>query len=548
MPDPKTLPLLLLLVATLASRGNTALGAAPRLAVGVEAVSNTFDGSARRECEVQDEVEEGKKHEMWISFGGVRPQGEQGWEAVASMTRCGGGSFDLAQDRPASTGLSAGFDKASALLGRALGIPYVIIDIETIPAVRPGGEVELQTTLEIRKLSAFDEKGRPVYARSEQKRRFDLGTGDDAIVPLLVADPRERDAFNVHELFLRLGARVLGREVAAYGAISVTADVPGVDLLLDGGLVGRTLEKGPTILKNVRVGKREVRVRDLSRRAAWEQVVVEKDRTIEVALKLLNLPSSPAPADLVPIGKNPQGHEEYWRARDGAMVVKVPAGEFLMGSADGKGEPPERPQRQVFVTEFLMDKTEVTWRQFRKFAEATGAPLPPAPLWGTPSDYAVSNVLFNEAKAYCEWVGGRLPTEAEWEKAARGTDGRKYPWGNDWDQYRCNSIEGGPHRPVDVGSFPDCLSPYGLIDMAGSVWEWCADWYADRYPEGPARDPEGPATGQLRVIRGGAWVDQRTRMGTASRYRNFPSDRNVHNGFRCVQSVPHDRQREGLSR
>jgi formylglycine-generating enzyme required for sulfatase activity len=486
-------------------------------------VSNTFDGSARSECEAQDEVEEGKKHEMWVSFGGVKPQGEQGWEAVASMTRCGGGRFD----------------KGSALFGRALGIPYIVLDIATMPAVRPGGTVELQTTLEIRKLSAFDEKARPVYARSEQKRRFDLGTGDDAIVPLFVADPRERDAFNVHELFLRLGARVLGREVAAYGAISVTADVPGVDLLLDGGLVGRTLEKSPTILRNVRAGKREVRVRDLSRRAALEQVVVEKGRTVEVALTLLNLPSSPAPADLVPIGKNPQGHEEYWRARDGAVVVKVPAGEFLMGSAEGEGqsEPSERPQHRVFVSEFLMDKTEVTWRQFRKFAEATGAPLPPAPLWGTPSDYAVSNVLFKEAKAYCEWVGGRLPTEAEWEKAARGTDGREYPWGNEFDLDRCNSQDGGPHRPEGVGSFPDCLSPYGLVDMAGGVWEWCADWYADRYPEGPARDPKGAATGTLRVVRGGSWLTMSKWLHTAYRHKNDPSWRNVHNGVRCVQHV-----------
>ncbi len=108
--------------------------------------------------------------------------------------------------------------------------------------------------------------------------------------------------------------------------------------------------------------------------------------------------------------------------------LRVPEGEFLMGSAEGKGEPTEHSQRRVFVSEFLMDKTEVTWRQFRKFVEATGAKSPPEPLWGTPDDYAVSNVLFNEAKEYCEWVGGRLPTEAEWEKAARGTDGRKYPW------------------------------------------------------------------------------------------------------------------------
>ena len=302
--------------------------------------------------------------------------------------------------------------------------------------------------------------------------------------------------------------------------------------------MGRTLEEAPTVLRNVLVGKHEVRVRDLSGRAAWKQVSVEKDQTVEVALKLLNLPPALTVADLVSLGKNPQGSNEYWRVRDGAVVVQVPAGEFLMGSTEGEAEPDERPQRRVFVSEFLMDKTEVTWRQFRQFAEATGASLPPASLWGTPGDYAVSNVLFNEAQAYCEWVGGRLPTEAEWEKAARGTEGRTHPWGNDWDPDMCNSLDGGPHRPEPVGSFPNCLSPYGLVDMAGSVWQWCADWYADSYSAGPARDPQGPQTGNLRVLRGGCWLSMATWLRAAYRYKNAPDWRNVHNGFRCVQHGP----------
>lgn len=519
-------------------------GAVQRLALGVETLSNTFDGSALSDCIVQNEVEAGKKHETWIAFGAVKPQKEQGWEAVASITRCGDGSFYSAQDRPFDPSTGSGLiaperviDKGSESLDRMHSVPYMLVGIETVSSVR-GDRADLQTTLKIQKLSSFDEKGRPVYARSEQKRNFSIGPGDYAIVPLLVADPRERDAFNVHELFIRLRARALGREVAAYGTISVTADVPGMDLFLDGGLVGRSLEDGPTVLRNVLVGKREVRVRDLSGRTAWKQVVVEKGQRVDVVLNLLNLPSSRTPAALVSIGKNPQGYEEYWRALDGAVVVNVPAGKFLMGSAEGEGEPSERPQHRVFVTEFLMDKTEVTWRQFRKFAEATGAPLPPAPLWGTPGDYAVCSVLFDEAKAYCEWVGGRLPTEAEWEKAARGTDGRQYPWGNEWDPDRCNSLDGGPHRPEGAGSFPGCLSPYGLVDMAGSVWEWCADWYADVYPKGAARDPKGPKTGSPRVLRGGSWLNMSTWLRTAYRYKNDPSWRNVHNGLRCVQAVP----------
>jgi formylglycine-generating enzyme required for sulfatase activity len=209
-----------------------------------------------------------------------------------------------------------------------------------------------------------------------------------------------------------------------------------------------------------------------------------------------------------------------------------------MGSKNGEGEPSERPQRQVFVSELLMDKTEVTWRQFKKFAKATRASLPPTPLWETPSDYAVSNVLHDEAKAYCEWVGGRLPTEAEWEKAARGTDGRQYPWGNDWDLDRCHSQDGAPHRPENVGSFLGCVSPYGMLDMAGGVLEWCADWYGEGYPEGPARDPQGPQSGDGRVVRGGAWHSMSNSLRSAYRLRNAPDWRSVHNGIRCVQPMP----------
>jgi formylglycine-generating enzyme required for sulfatase activity len=516
--------MLALVVSALATRGDTAFAVAQRLAVSAEVVSNTFDGSALGECKIQDEIKTGKKHEAWLSFGRVKPQGDQGWEAVSSNTHCGDGSFD----------------KASAQLGQVGGIPYVIVDIETIPSVRRGGKADLQTALRIRKLSAFDERSKPVYTRSELKRRFDLGPGNDLVVPILVADTREIETFNVHELFVRFEGRVLGQERAAYGTISVKADVPGVDILLDGGLVGRTLEKNPVVLRNIKVGTHEVRVRDLSGRTKREQVIVKKDRTVEVALKLLKLPSSPDQTDLIPIGKNPQGYEEYWRTRDGTVVVKVPAGEFLMGSAEGKGEPSEHPQRRVFISEFLMDKTEVTWRQFRKFVGATGAQLSPEPPWGTPDDYPVASLLFNQAKAYCEWVGGRLPTEAEWEKAARGADGREYPWGNLWDQDLCNTLDGGPHRPEAVGSFPDCLSPYGLVDMAGSVWEWCADWYAEGYPEGPARDPKGPETGTLKVLRGGSWINMYPIVRTAYRHKIDPSWSNPHNdnGFRCVQSTP----------
>jgi formylglycine-generating enzyme required for sulfatase activity len=221
------------------------------------------------------------------------------------------------------------------------------------------------------------------------------------------------------------------------------------------------------------------------------------------------------------------------------MLVRIPAGEFLMGSPDGEGEPDERPQHRVYISEFLIDKTEVTWRQFRKFAEATGSRLPPEPTSGSPNDYSVSFILWGEAKAFCEWAGGRLPTEAEWEKAARGTDGWEYAWGNDWDPRRCNSISGGMHQPESAGAYPGCLTPYGVLDMPGGMWEWCSDRYAESYyAESESRDPKGPTAGRLRVMRGGAWMSQPMWLRAAYRAKRGPTSRNADHGFRCAHDAP----------
>jgi formylglycine-generating enzyme required for sulfatase activity len=282
-----------------------------------------------------------------------------------------------------------------------------------------------------------------------------------------------------------------------------------------------------------------VTAKDFSGRHVSAKVSVREGQNTDVNLKLLDALLPAASGDLVALSKNPEGHDEYWRARDSAFMVKVPGGEFLMGSSDKDplADPNERPQRKVYVSDFLMDKTEVTWRQFRKFADATGTRLPPAPVWGMPDAYAASNILFHEADAYCKWAGGRLPTEAEWEKAARGTDGRMYPWGDTWDADRCPSEDAGPHRPEPVGSFQGCLSPYGIMDMAGGVWEWNADWYADKYPENTVRDPKGPARGTQRVLRGGTWNSWSVLLRTANRFKNTLDWRNPQYGFRCAKDA-----------
>jgi iron(II)-dependent oxidoreductase len=206
-----------------------------------------------------------------------------------------------------------------------------------------------------------------------------------------------------------------------------------------------------------------------------------------------------------------------------APMVRVPAGDFVMGSnarelglrEDFPGD--ESPIHLVYLNSFWIDKYEVTNEQYREFVKATGYQ---EPIFWTEPDFAgprqpVIGVSWDDAVTYCKWRGMYLPTEAQWEKAARGIDGRKYPWGNDFPDEDENGIGGlqnlranfnsRHYKTFDVGSFPKGVSPYGAWDMAGNVWEWCADWYVkDYYKVSPPENPRGPYTGATRVVRGGA--------------------------------------------
>jgi iron(II)-dependent oxidoreductase len=133
--------------------------------------------------------------------------------------------------------------------------------------------------------------------------------------------------------------------------------------------------------------------------------------------------------------------------------------------------------------------------------------MPKKPSWGWQDDHPIVNVSWYDAVAYCEWAGVQLPTEAQWEKAARGTDGRIYPWGDEWDDSKCNNYETGIEETTPVGSYTQGTSPYGVMDMVGNVWEWCADWYDEKYyASAPNRNPQGPSAGIRRVLRGGSWL------------------------------------------
>ena len=252
--------------------------------------------------------------------------------------------------------------------------------------------------------------------------------------------------------------------------------------------------------------------------------------------------------------------------KDGAKMVWVPEGEFTMGSTDEQAAAaleqwPEysqeigeffldvqKPQRKVYLVGYWMYKYEVTVAQYRKFCEATKKEMPKAPRWSWKDDHPIVNVSWQDAVDYAKWAGVSLPTEAQWEKAARGTDGRIYPWGNKWDASKCaSSVETLLKGTQPVRSYTSGASPYGCMDMAGNVYEWCADWYdPNYYKNAPSRNPKGPSeavkftipqVGDVpgaRVLRGGSWFY----LNFLCAYRDYfdPTYRYDFNGFRCART------------
>lgn len=301
------------------------------------------------------------------------------------------------------------------------------------------------------------------------------------------------------------------------------------------------------------------------------------------------------PTQEMPQVGGPAPIDSQVRHRDGMVMVLVPAGGFEMGSnaiwrwsgqlQDGTLSvhpfPDQSPQHTVYLDAFWIDQTEVTVAMFRAFVEATGYvttaereghghPYRPGPKeeewpdvpganWQHPGgldsdakdDHPVVQVSWHDAAAYCAWVGGSLPTEAQWEKACRGSDQRQYPWGSGFDEQCANhcdsqcpverwadaSYNDGYGQTAPVGSYPEGASPYGALDMAGNVWEWTADWY-DRqyYSDSPGRNPQGPEVGDARVQHGGAWIDAGSAgwLTCTVRHATPPQTRCDDLGFRCA--------------
>ena len=246
---------------------------------------------------------------------------------------------------------------------------------------------------------------------------------------------------------------------------------------------------------------------------------------------------------------------ETVKGKDGAPMVLIPAGPFTMGSNDGL--PNERPEHLVELDSYYIDQYEVTLALYRKFLDSGKYDSPPS--WDdeaatTVGDRPAIGMKWADAEAYCKWAGKRLPTEAEWEKAARGTDARRYPWGSmqpfvDIANYNrglwvseaitlaavTSGLEG---MSVRHGLKEGGRSPYGLNHMAGNAAEWVADWYdRDYYQNSPKKNPTGPAQGEKHVLRGGSWADLPLALRVTARVSAEPEfeDRTI--GFRCAMNA-----------
>ncbi|MGD0878023.1 MAG: formylglycine-generating enzyme family protein [Anaerolineales bacterium] len=259
--------------------------------------------------------------------------------------------------------------------------------------------------------------------------------------------------------------------------------------------------------------------------------------------------SLPNPAPAYPPGCTAVG-QQWTSPADGMILVCVPAGNFLMGSSDEDQDAAanEKPQHTVFLEAFWIDKTDVTNGEYALCVASGGCPLPMSTIsynheayFGTPTfqNFPVTNVTWQQASQYCAWAYRHLPSEAEWEKVARGTDGSLYPWGNSApDRYFLN-FNSSLGDTSAVCQYPDGNSAYDACDMAGNVWQWVGDWYDDNgYATAPAFNPNGPLTGIYKVFRGSQWGSPAWAVRSAIRRWRLPNQWSYNLGFRCAAPAP----------
>ena len=244
---------------------------------------------------------------------------------------------------------------------------------------------------------------------------------------------------------------------------------------------------------------------------------------------------------VIRVGKNQTEFYDYYLEKDESFLtdmVFVPAGEFWMGKAKNKQS--ETYRHKVYLKSFYIEKYEVTNTLYNEFLEETGRPPPPfweQKRWKHP-DQPVVGVSWDDADAYAKWAGKRLPTEAEWEKAARGAEEFKYPWGNEKPDDTLANYLSKKETSVIVHEYSKGASPYGLYHMAGNVSEWCADIYQEQYYAfSPYENPTGPDMGSQRVLRGGSWFNSATAISTYYRMAEEQGLRDTSVGFRCAMDA-----------
>jgi len=292
------------------------------------------------------------------------------------------------------------------------------------------------------------------------------------------------------------------------GFLKVSTEPEGASLEVDSG------EKGvsPAILE-VPAGPRKIKISKDGYRSESKEVVVAAEGVVRLQIKL----SSSSASTSVSIVSERRGKDE-------AEMLRIPGGEFLQGLAEGAST-------KIFLKAFWIDKYEVTNAQYAQYMQETNRPKPA--YWDDPAynrpDLPVVGVRWEDASAYARWAGKRLPSETEWVKAAGGEDGRSYPWGSNWEAERCNSAgsQDAFEGPAPVGKFPLGASPYGVMDMAGNVWEWVA------YEPSSVTSPD-PGT---RIGKGGSWANSREQATISSKAKGNVTLADCIIGFRCAMDA-----------